>query len=90
MPLGSRQFTIIRSNERLCKTHDGALQGSFTVLVGGETRDGPGELNNLHVFFQIALETGVKDLALSGLQAIDNRGDRPHVVCHAERVSILC
>mmetsp|Transcript_14028 Transcript_14028/g.33376 ORF Transcript_14028/g.33376 Transcript_14028/m.33376 type:complete len:246 (-) Transcript_14028:359-1096(-) len=70
-----KQIDVVRSDECLCQSHDGTLQGRLAMMVGGMFRDIACQLRHFGVVLKVPLEGCPHDLALHRLEAIDHRWD---------------
>ena len=78
---------VVRADEGLRHADDGAGERGLAVVVRRVLRDVARELRDLDLVLDhrlAALEAREEDLALAGLEAVDHRRDRAHVVGLAE------
>lgn len=75
-----QEINIIRADEILRQIHDRAHQRRLAVVIRRQLGHGTGELRDFNLFDEISLETREHDLALAGLEAVDERGNGTLVV----------
>lgn len=89
LSVGQKWIDVVVTNKVLSHAYDCTGQARFAVVVGSCFGDVTDELGHLCFTLQVPLEATKQDLALTRLEAIDNRGDGADVVCHREKHQLL-
>ncbi len=73
---GQQKIDVVWPDKVLRELQDCAYEGLFSVVVSRHLRDRSGKLRNFDFSFVVPLAAGIKDLSLTGLEAVDDAWDR--------------
>ena len=72
---GEEEIDVVRPHEVVGHRYDRLVQGLLAVVVGRVQGDGTAQLRDPDLFLDVLAQAGVEDLALTGLESVDQRRD---------------